>query len=373
MINLKWISASLDNSGYASCSRKYITGLLNSRKINLTLTNISFETITSNHQTYFKKIEPYLNKNLDTKIQVIHLTPDNYIQYDLSKHYTIGYTTWETDKLPPKWVDYINLCDEVWVPSSWNKECFIKNGVNKPIYIIPHIVNTSNLENINLINIGVNSSSYLFYSIFQWIERKNPLNLLKAYLTEFNPEDNVALLLKTYRVNSSLKEQEIIKNQIAAFKQSLQLSYYPPIIFFGDIMTSDDIKALHKTGDCYVSFHRGEGFGLTIAEAMGYAKPVIATNYSGNTDYMNKENSFLIDYQLSPVFGMIFPNYDGKQIWAEPNVVDLKNQMRYCYENKQIANEKGKRAQEFVQQTLNEEKIINLIINRLNEINKTIG
>ena len=68
-----------------------------------------------------------------------------------------------------------------------------------------------------------------------------------------------------------------------------------------DHYTRLETNDLMACADCYVSLHRAEGFGLGLAEAMYLGKPAIATNYSGNVDFMTPENSYLVEYRLRKV------------------------------------------------------------------------
>jgi glycosyltransferase involved in cell wall biosynthesis len=95
--------------------------------------------------------------------------------------------------------------------------------------------------------------------------------------------------------------------------------------------------------DCYVSLHRAEGFGLTMAEAMAIGKPVIATGYSGNVDFMNSENSYLIDYEIGRV-GAECEIYPPEGEWAEPSVEHAAELMRRVYSNPQEAERLGAQA-----------------------------
>lgn len=368
----KWVGALNDTSGYASASRSYIGALVNSNAIDLTLQSVSFEKDYTNHGTIQKTIKLLENRQIPFSIQVVHLTPENYINTRMKGVYNIGYTAWETDRIPGEWVPLCNLMDEIWVPSTWNKTVFTNSGVNKPIYVIPHGIAIPNLEKTTSINIGVEDDTFVFYSIFQWLERKNPLALLKAYLTEFKTHEKVVLALKTYRLDTSLKEQEVIKNDIQNIKQSLRLSAYPSMRFFGGLLTSEQIRGLHMRGNCFVLPHRGEGFGIPHAEAMSYGKPVISTRYSGNLDFMNDENSYLIDAFQTPVYNMLFPHYNATMNWAEPSVLHLRQHMRYVFEHREEASMKGNIARQYIQDHLNWEVIAQIITKRLYDISKTI-
>lgn len=371
-IPLLWTGALNDTSGYASASRNYILSLLDSQKVDLALRATSFEQEKTTHGIFHERTNSLIGKKNNHKIQIIHLTPENYPLFKDPNIYNIAYSVWETDKLPNQWVDLFNSMDEVWVPSDWNVSVFKNSGVTKPVICIPHVIPAANTNKVKSINIA-DSDTFCFYSIFQWIERKNPACLLKAFFTEFKPEEKVALALKTYRLNTSPAEQELIKKDILTIKDRLRLPSYPSIYFFGNLLPQEYVNGLHSRGDCFVLPHRGEGFGIPIAEAMSFGKPVISTNFSGNLQFMNEQNSYLINYDLCPVYGMLFPNYHGLMNWAEPSINHLKKTMRYVFEHRDEIKKIGLKGQQTIEQNFNSEVIGRLMINRLEQIISNIG
>lgn len=364
------------NSGYASATRSYLDALMKDKRVDLSVHAVSFEQQKTSHGDFTERVKPFVDKRVEHKIQVLHLTPENYVSLRNPNLYNIGYTVWETDRLPDQWVKICNSMNEIWVPSHWNVEVFRQSGVTTHIEVIPHIFHQlpTLSNNKSPVTMGVDKDVFVFYSIFQWIERKNPIGLLKAYLTEFKPDEKVCLALKTYRLNTSTQEQQLIKTEIARLKQALALpNGYPPIRFFGSLLTGEQMAGFHQRGDCFILAHRGEGFGIPLAESMIRGKPTIATNYSGNLDFMNNRNSYLIDYQITPVCNMIFPNYDGRMNWAEPSVQHLKELMRFVFENQEEAKKKGQQAKQDIEQQLSSTVIVEQIINRLKAIQEKLN
>jgi hypothetical protein len=95
--------------------------------------------------------------------------------------------------------------------------------------------------------------------------------------------------------------------------------------------------------DCYVSLHRAEGFGLTLAEAMSLGRPVIATGYSGNLDFMTDRNSYLVAHEMAPVGPGSAP-YPPEAEWAEPDIEHAARLMREVFENQDAARQRGRLA-----------------------------
>src|SRR5690606_9283745 len=115
---------------------------------------------------------------IDYDVVIVHLTPDLLVQYapQYTNKYLISYTVWETSKLHPNWVAACELAQEVWVPCTWNKHVFKESGVTKPIFVIPHGIDPNNFSGTYSFSVsGIDKQdTFVFYSIFQWNNRKNP-------------------------------------------------------------------------------------------------------------------------------------------------------------------------------------------------------
>ena len=371
-LKIRWFGAIGDSSGYANSSRNYIHSLSGYKdEIDLSVGRISFETEKTQHELT-PLINSYVREDQQAKIQITHLTPENYEKFKNKHAYNIGYTAWETSVLPKDWPELCNQMDEIWVPSTWNVKVFKDSGVKKPIICIPHVVECEDISGIQPFD--QKGENYWFYSIFQWTARKNPFALLMAYFTEFWNTDNVILAIKTYRKNTTSGEKQIIKNDIENIKRILGLPKYPPVLFYSNLMTSEEMKKLHKTGDCFVLPSKGEGWGIPFAEAMSFGNPVVGPNYGGNIDFMNETNSFLIETHEEPVHGMVWmPHYTGLMTWGNPDIMDLRKIMRYVFENKEEARKIGQKGKETIKDECNKEVIGRLMINRLNQIAKEKG
>lgn len=372
-MEVTYISACFDSSGYAEAARNNIAAL-DAVGVEVHPTPISFEAYRADMGEIGSRIKGMMDRPGDPRIQIIHATPENYSKFIRPTKYNIGYTTWEASKLPKNWVGLINRLDEVWVPCTHNANVFLDSGINIPIKVIPHTFKEEITPATENVLSDRDPSEFMFYSIFQWTERKNPLALLKAYLTEFTPEDKVVLVIKSYFMNpDNANENTQMKEMIASVKKRLYMSEYPKILLISSLLSRDQILALHQTGDCYVSLHRCEGFGIPIVEAMTAGKPVITTSYGGPSDFVEDGvTGYDVSYTMTPCFGMPWPLYTGEMDWAEPDVAHAKQQMRRVFENQADAKKVGETAQQYIKSKFNWNTVGSLMKTRLEEISGSL-
>jgi glycosyltransferase involved in cell wall biosynthesis len=374
MLKIKYWGALFDGSGYGSCSRHYIKAL-NSCGADLTLSPVSFERERPDLGATGVYLDKYVNRQIDYDINLIHLTPEHYPMYREVGKINVGYTVWETSKIHHDWIAYCNCMDAIIVPCEWNVKVFRDSGVKVPIYCVPHVVNTEGLDKIEEFPVAGPSkfvrNDYIFYSIAQFTERKDITSLLKAYWSEFDLTDNVALVIKTHINGYSDDEKNATTQIIKKIKKEIQLPKgrtYASVYLMLDLLAEDDILGLHKWGDCFVSLNRAEGFGLPEAEAAAAGNPVIVTGYGGVNQFLNKNNSYLINYMLIPVTGNNCLWYTSDQCWAQSDICDASKNMRYVHENREAAKIKGVLARKNIENNFNYKAIGNLYIQILNEI-----
>jgi glycosyltransferase involved in cell wall biosynthesis len=367
---IKYIGPIFDGSGYAKACRGNILSL-HKQGIPLTLSPISFDTVKPDLGEDGKILKSLVDKAIDYNVVIIHSTPEFWEKFREVGKVNIGYTIWETDKLHPTWSGYINHnVDKVLVGTEWNIDVFKKSGVVIPIGSVPHGIcpNDSDLATTYDIS-GIDDDTYVFYSIFQWQERKDPVSLIKSYWYAFQNNEKVALVLKTYRGDYSDAEKQAIRTTITRLKQIAVLDQYPPIYLIPDMLTENEIKSLHNRGDCYVSLDKGEGFGLSPFQAGANGKPIIITGFGGTTEYAKEDNSYLINYTLEPVSGMPWsPWYRADQLWAKADNKHGADLMRHVYTHQEEAKEKGKKLQTYIHENFSHEVIGKKLISEIGEV-----
>jgi glycosyltransferase involved in cell wall biosynthesis len=268
----------------------------------------------------------------------------------------------------------LQLVDEIWTGSQANADAIKKSGVTKPIKIIPQAIETEREWPKGYDVAGFPEDGFLFYSIFEFIDRKNPAALLNAYWQEFQKGEKVGLLIKTYFRDFSFVHKQEISNQIKAMKRKAELTTsvtLPPVYLYKELMDRRQVMRLHKTGDCFVSAHRGEGWGLPQVEAMLAGNPIISTGYGGCHEYFKDgSDAILLNYKMKPLEGMDHSTkwYTPEQNWAEVDVADLRRAMRGMYNDHTFAQKIGHKGQDKVKEIFNLSTVGEIMKARLNEI-----
>jgi len=274
--------------------------------------------------------------------------------------YNIGVWFWELSDFPKEWNNNIKYYDEIWVASN-----FIANSIAKfsPVPVVkitcPIEIDESKFVE-NRLKFNLKENDFIFLFIFDFLsvfERKNPLGVIEAFKNTFSEEENAVLVIKS--INGSKSPSDNKKLQQACQRKN--------IILFDEHMDRDEVYSLLASSDCYVSLHRSEGHGFTIAEAMYAKKPVIATSYGGNTDFMNVNNSLPVKYKLEKL-DRDHGAYKKGSIWADPDLQHASSLMRYIFENPEDAKKIGINACINVKNQLSYLKTGNEILERIKNI-----
>jgi glycosyltransferase involved in cell wall biosynthesis len=372
-MKVKYIGPAKDYSGYGEANRHDIASLMEAG-VETTAEIPRYTQEPADFGRIGQLVESIEGRPLDYKAIIIHTTPNVYKQHLEPGIYSIGRVFWETDKLPPDFAQPLQYVDEIWTGSVFNKEAIENAGViNKPIHIIPEAIDTEiDVESFKPYKTP-NEKDYKFYSIFEWTERKNPKALLEAFWREFENTEGVSLTLKTYVDNFRPVKQQEIHKDINILKAKLGLKRYAPVYLYKNLMDRHQIYRFHATFNCFVSAHRGEGWGIPQMEALLMGKPVISTNLGGIHEYLtHKRSAYLCDFNLVPLSGNTRNQqwYRQDQKWGEVNLEQLRENMRYVFENQAKAKEVGLKGQDLVKRSFSLKTVGNLMKNRLNQISE---
>jgi len=367
---IRYTGPVFDSSGYGKACRGNILAL-HQAGVPITINPISFENSKPDLGEDGKLLKSLVENPIPYNINFIHTTPEFWSKYRQVGKINCGFTIWETTKLHSDWTPFINnSVDKVLVGCEWNREIFKDSGVTIPIGVVPHGISTKAFDSFDSFKIaGVKDTDFVFYNICQWTERKCPQALIRAYYHAFNGNKDVVLVLKTYGNDYSDQQKEGVIRMIKSLKYNMPMSDFPKMVLIGNMLSEDEITSLHTRGDCYVSLDRGEGFGLSSFTAGAAGNPIVVTGFGGATEYAKEDNSYLVNYMLTPVHSMPWsPWYDGTQLWAEPDVLDGANKMKYVYENQNKAKEKGMTLKNYIKENFSWEVIADKIITEIKDI-----
>ncbi len=334
---------------------------LQAANIPLIINNIDSDwhrNLDSSHQAEdFAPDNPYpinfVNVNAEHIPELLRCMGEQYFE----ERYNIGFWSWELPKYPQHLRFAFDYFDEIWTPSNHSAEA-ITEVSPVPVIKIMHSIDFPT-PSLGRETLGLPQDRFIFLFMFDFhstFMRKNPLAVIEAFTKAFDTSDEqVLLVIKFSNADKYPPQREQLK---AAASQ------YPSIRLIDGHFSREEVNALVYNCDCYVSLHRAEGFGLTMAEAMYYGKPVIATGYSSNTEFMNVGNSFLVRYELVDITEKE-QLYEQGNYWADPDVAHAAALMYYVFHNQQQAKQVGEKAAQEIRTLLNPEVIGQKIKSRL--------
>lgn len=255
--------------------------------------------------------------------------------------YNIGCFAWELSRFPEAWYGSFEHLQELWAPTEFIRQALLP-ATSLPVVHMPFVVEPGVPGTRTRADFGLPEREFLFLFFFDFrsfVSRKNPQAVLDAFFQAFpaGSSDAVHLAIK---VNGQLDKPD----DYAAFRADPRMQD-ARISFIEDALDDKGIKSLVALCDAFVSLHRSEGFGRGLAEAMYYGKPVIGTAYSGNLDFMNQDNSCLVDYSLIDLQEGDYPFWQGQQ-WADADVEQAAWYMRRLITEPGLAQDIGTRARQ---------------------------
>jgi glycosyltransferase involved in cell wall biosynthesis len=288
--------------------------------------------------------------------------PDVTHQLAFSKEgqsgYVVGIWAWETPDFPEEWLERFDMVDEVWTGSS-----FIRDSISKqspvPVLKMPYVVDVPIAEP-DRSKFGLAEDELIILCAFDFhsfSQRKNPGASIEAFKLAFSNEEKVRLVVKTLNSSAQPANVESLESSVEGHN----------VTFIHEALSSKDRYALLASCDVFLSLHRAEGFGLGLAEAMAYGKVAIGTGWSGNLDFMNQENSILVQYEPTVLSKSAGP-YPVGTVWAEPSVSDAAQKLRKISDDEGLRIRLGTKAQRDIQANFSPETVGKLMSERIERI-----
>lgn len=291
---------------------------------------------------------------------------DELGEEEFRDRYNIGVWAWELPSFPQEWHNRFSWYDEIWVGTS-----FIAGALAKvspiPVVVVPPVMSLDvrGSRKRGRARIKAKAGEFVFAFVFDFhsfAERKNPLAAVQAFKRAFGPDDSARLVIKC--VNGHVAETQLAELQAAAQGSRIDiLSGYWPV---------QQVRDLMAAADAYVSLHRAEGTGLTLSDAMAHGKPVIATGWSGNVDFMNVSNSYPVDYRLVRLERDVGPYLAG-ETWAEPSVEHAAELMRHVFEQPVDVSRRARQARADIEAHFSEASVARVVDERLSVIAQRRG
>jgi glycosyltransferase involved in cell wall biosynthesis len=295
--------------------------------------SIPFSVYPFNVNVETRRIGPFMAERYDKAgrydVNLIQTAPDQlpYAIRELgplrtSGSYNILRAFWELPRAPREWEVILRDVDEIWAPNDFVAAA-LGESFHGPIINVPEPVLADRMQKFDRLHFEMREGRFYFLFSFDYFSsaaRKNPLAVLRAFQSAFSSNArNVGLIIKSV---GPMEGAPDIAREIAAAAAA-----DPRISVIDAAMSRDEMLSLIECADCYVSLHRSEGFGLGMAEAMLLRRPVVGTNYSGNTGFLSDETGFPVAFAMVPVRPGEYPFHEG-QFWAEPDQADAVRLMR---------------------------------------------
>ncbi len=327
------------NDGWGMAARGYIKAI-STQIPNLTTRPVYFINNVTDVSKQISQYESSRYKNYDI---VFQKTLPHCIAPNKTIKKNVGLFVLETNDLSKSMcINNLNNIDEICVPSKQEAKCLSISGVTTPVKVVSEPIDVEFYHKNKEHKISFSpkiDKTFKFYSIGEFIERKNLLDLVAAFHLAFKSTDNVSLVLKTNRPGLNSKQSlDYVKQQITEIKKQLNISnQYQSEIIITDRLSDEDMVGLHNACDCFVMPSYGESFCRPAAEALILGNTPIVTDHTGMIDFINNDNGYIINSKKHPVMlkertlSNEFDIYNAHEYWFQPNIYSLIEAMRNVY------------------------------------------
>lgn len=382
----------LSRSGYGEMARFAYRSLKNREDVDLYLLPTSWGNTGWLHEI---NEERQLIDALIVKTQVLLQQTNNQPQFDVSIQVSIpnewkkmapvniGYTAGiETTLISPAWLQPSQQMDKIIAISEHAKSGFINTvfgnqqgqqfKVTTPVEVVHLPYRNLPKQELQLDL----KHDFNFLSVCQWGPRKNLDQTLVGFLEEFRNEE-VGLVLKINTANDSIMDRELTDKRLKVLLQSYPNRKCSVTLVHGHLK-DEQMESLytHPKIKAIISTTHGEGFGLPLLEAAANELPVIATDWSGHTDFLYVTEE---DGTKKRMFGKV--DYELKQIdqshvwqgvleagsqWAYPKMVSYKDKLRDCYKDYGRYKSQAKKLSPWIKESFDSVKLHDKFYSSLN-------
>ncbi|MBI0537152.1 glycosyltransferase [Roseomonas sp. KE2513] len=233
----------------------------------------------------------------------------------------IGVWNWELPQVPRDWDRGFAACHAIWVGTEFvAAACRRRDG--PPVRVVPYPLPRPTPSALRRQDFGLPEGAFVTLVVFDAtssLARKNPLAAIEAHARAFGDAYNHILVIKTHGTSNAGSGWVQVAEAAAA---------RPNVRVIDAALPRNDLWALMASSDALLSLHRAEGFGFAIAEMMELGRPVVATGWSGNTDFMRGPGCHAIGWHLVPARDPQ-ETYDmPATCWAEPDIDEAAAALR---------------------------------------------
>lgn len=253
--------------------------------------------------------------------------------------YVVGYWAWELPDCPSEWQFGIPFVHEIWVPSQFAAKAIAPIAGTRPVHVLPHPValdartfSTEPCDDVRPFTV------LTMFNAASSVARKNPLAAVRAFRRAFGDDDASRLVVKTSNTWVAPDVAGRLREEAGSSRN---------ITVVDVVMNAAEMHGLYRQSDVLLSLHRSEGFGLVLAEAMLRGLPVIATDWSGNADFLTPETGVPVPYRLVPAEDPQHTYNFPRMTWAEPDVDAAAQALRQLREDRERARRLGRNANAF--------------------------
>ena len=311
-------------------------------------------------------MDDFITDRYPYRVSLFHINPESFgdaftrLPDELYRNrYLIGFWSWELEKLPPDRIPLLSFFDEIWTPSAFAAEA-VRKYTDKPVRAMPFQVSAKTDSKYGRRYFGLPEDQLLYlvmYDSNSTALRKNPEGAIEAYKKAFPKEaEDAGLVIKMN--NPTQKELRRIRKRLSGYRNVYIIDRTLPKI---------EANSLIRAADVLISLHRSEGFGLVPAEAMLNGTVCVATDWSANTEFMDRESAVMVSFRLIPVRGdhRIYP---AGNRWADADIGDAAEKIRKLYEDKAYREALAAAAERKIERTLGAPAIKSRLQAALDEI-----
>lgn len=246
--------------------------------------------------------------------------------------YVIGYWAWELPDVPREWHCGVPFIHEIWVPTKFVADAVKPIAAGRPVRIVPYPLaipkrpwRCGDWQERPF-------TALVIFDMASSFARKNPIAAIMAFRQAFGDDASVRLIVKVANSQVFPVGMELLKKAVGSARN---------VVLIARTMSAVEIDALYRQSNVLLSLHRSEGFGLTLAEAMLRGLPLVATNWSGNVDFLNSGNGFPIPYRLVPAEDPQGTYHHPSMMWADADVNAAATALRHLHREPGLAQHLG--------------------------------